>query len=323
MLADPAEAVALLGERDEHLRLIEKIVPVRISSRREELELAGDEPHLGQAVALLNSLLHAVRAGHALSRADVRYAAEAAAAGETPRVEELWADVVLTTERGRPIKPKTIGQKRYVDAIRNHDLVFSIGPAGTGKTYLALAVGAAGLKEKQFDRLVLTRPAVEAGEKLGFLPGALEDKVDPYVRPLQDALFEFMSLERYQRLLEKRAIEVLPLAYMRGRTLSKCFVILDEGQNCTYEQTKMFLTRLGFDSKAVVTGDITQIDLPNPQASGLVIAQRVFADVDGVAFSYLTERDVIRHPLVKKIILAYERYERDRRGAPRSGDQHA
>jgi len=241
--------------------------------------------------------------------------------GDAGRLEELLSDTIVVTARGRPIRPKTLGQKRYVDAIRRHDLVFGIGPAGTGKTFLAVALAIAAFKNRTVSRIVLTRPAVEAGEKLGFLPGDLQEKVDPYLRPLYDGLYEILGAEGFEKYMGRGMIEIAPLAYMRGRTLDDAFIILDEAQNTTPEQMKMFLTRLGFGSKAVVTGDITQVDLPRDRHSGLEEVREVLRDVEGVAFVFLTEKDVVRHPLVQRIILAYEQYEQGRPRPQKRGRQ--
>jgi phosphate starvation-inducible PhoH-like protein len=306
---------ALLGERDENLRLIERLLPVQVSARGQEIRVRGEADQVERVRALLEALAEAVRGGHKLTRADFRYAVEMAREGEEITPQLVWRQAILESVHGRPVVPKTVGQSRYVEAIREHDLTFCVGPAGTGKTYLAVALAVAEFRAKRYGRIVLARPAVEAGEKLGFLPGDLREKVDPYLRPVYDALMDFLPWERYQRLSEQGVIEVAPLAYMRGRTMNNAFVILDEGQNTTHEQMKMFLTRLGFDSKAVVTGDITQIDLPRTVRSGMIEAQEVLQNLEGMALVALTERDVVRHPLVKEIVRAYERYEaRERKG---------
>jgi phosphate starvation-inducible PhoH-like protein len=247
-----------------------------------------------------------------LTSADVKYFVGLVKDGEGEKITDLYDDVICYTHRGKPIKPKTIGQKLYVQAIKHNDVVFGIGPAGTGKTYLAMAMAVTAFKEKEVNRIILTRPAVEAGEKLGFLPGDLQDKVDPYLRPLYDALYDILGVESFRRLMERGLIEVAPLAYMRGRTLDDSFIILDEAQNTTSEQMKMFLTRLGFGSKAVVTGDITQIDLPKGVFSGLEEVKQVLKDVKGVEFIYLDDKDVVRHEVVQRIIKAYEKFEEKR-----------
>jgi len=300
---------ALLGERDGNLRLLERLLPVRARARGQEIRLSGEAAWVGAVEKMLQALGQAVREGQELTRADFRFAVEALREGESVAPHLLRRKPLLETVQGRPVVAKTLGQARYLEAIATHDLTFCVGPAGTGKTYLAVAAAVAEFRAKRYARIVLARPAVEAGEKLGFLPGDLREKVDPYLRPIYDALFDFLAWERYQRLSEQGVIEVVPLAYMRGRTMNNAFVILDEGQNTTHEQMKMFLTRLGFDSKAVVTGDITQIDLPPTVRSGMVEAEEVLAGTEGVAFVRLTERDVVRHPLVKEIVRAYQRYE--------------
>lgn len=308
-IADNAEALNLFGKYDQNLKLIEENFDVRLISRGEEITVQGPPDEVAKVEALLHNLLGVLRAGNSLSVQDLKYAVKLAREGDRSDLRAVFGDIVLITHRGRQIRPKTHGQQRYVEAIRKHNLTFGIGPAGTGKTYLAVALAVAAYKNREFSRIILTRPAVEAGERLGFLPGDLEQKVHPYLRPIYDALFDTMGFDSYQRLLEKGVIEVAPLAYMRGRTLDDSFVILDEAQNTTPEQMKMFLTRLGLGSKAVVTGDITQIDLPPDKDSGLQHVRRVLKGVRGVAFIYLTERDVVRHELVQRIIRAYERFE--------------
>lgn len=303
------EIVDLLGQHDENVRYLERLLGVKVVVREGEIRISGGQEQVGRASQTVSMLLEGVRQGYLPSKSDVRQLAEALQAGERITVEELWGEEILTTDVGRKIRARSPGQSRYVKAMRSHDLVFAIGPAGTGKTYLAMAIALAAFREKEVGRIVLVRPAVEAGEKLGFLPGDLQEKINPYLRPLYDALFEFVSPERYERLLERGMVEVAPLAYMRGRNLNNCFVILDEAQNTSHEQMKMFLTRLGFGSKAVVTGDITQIDLPSPRASGLVEVRGILNGVKGLAFVYLTERDVVRHPLVREIIKAYDAFE--------------
>ncbi|MGB9826245.1 MAG: PhoH family protein, partial [Desulfofundulus sp.] len=255
---------------------------------------------------VFNQLQDFYRAGNRLTLHEINYAIKAVRAGMQEALSHLAREVTLVTARGKQVKPKTLGQKKYIEAIRKHDIVFAIGPAGTGKTYLAVVMAIRALRNKEVSRLVLTRPAVEAGEKLGFLPGDLQEKVDPYLRPLYDSLYDVLGVENTQKYLERHVIEIAPLAYMRGRTLDDAFIILDEAQNTTDQQMKMFLTRLGFGSKAVITGDITQIDLPRGQVSGLVHAQKVLARVDDIAFCYLTGEDIVRHPLVQEIIRAYE-----------------
>ncbi|MCG0238721.1 MAG: PhoH family protein [Firmicutes bacterium] len=310
------EALALFGRHDLHLKIIEDNFPVKLVPRGNELIIRGNEAAVAQVQRLLEELLAVQRAGNLLTEREVRYAVRMAREGRDVHLTDVFSDVIVVTHRGKPIRPKTLGQKRYYEAIRKHGITFGIGPAGTGKTYIAMAMAVAAFKNKEVDRIILTRPAVEAGEKLGFLPGALEEKVNPYLRPLYDALFDVLGADSFERLRDKGYIEVAPLAYMRGRTLDDSFIILDEAQNTTPEQMKMFLTRLGFGSKAVITGDITQIDLPPGTPSGLVEVRHVLAGVPGIAFVYLTEQDVVRHELVQRIIQAYEAYER-RQGAGR------
>jgi len=301
-------AQAALGEHDALLDVIQRELAATIATRGGELVVAGDEAAL--AVRLLRDLFALAQRGRAVTRGDVVYGARQLKKDPSASLQDTLANVLMTTSSGKPIAPRTAGQKRYVDAIRDHDLTFSIGPAGTGKTYLAVAMAVLSLRARQVQRLVLTRPAVEAGERLGFLPGDIAAKVDPYLRPLYDALYEMAGPERVQRYLERNFIEVAPLAFMRGRTLNESFIILDEAQNTTPEQLKMFLTRLGFGSKAVVTGDVTQIDLPRDRTSGLVQARHILGATPGIAFLTLDKDDVVRHELVQKIVEAYEAHER-------------
>ncbi len=315
-IADNAEAMNLFGKYDQNLKLIEESFDVRIVSRGEELVVQGPAGEVAKVQSLFANLLDVLRTGSFLSSQDLRYAIKLAREGHRPDLKEVFSDIILITHRSKQIRPKTHGQQEYVEAIRKHSLVFGIGPAGTGKTYLAVALAVAAYKNREYNRIILTRPAVEAGERLGFLPGDLEQKVHPYLRPIYDALFDTLGLEGYQKLLERGVIEIAPLAYMRGRTLDDSFVILDEAQNTTPEQMKMFLTRLGLGSKAVVTGDITQVDLPPDKSSGLEQVRVVLKGVRGISFVYLTERDVVRHELVQRIIKAYERFE-DRAHSPK------
>jgi len=305
-LEDNEVARALCGERNVNLRLIERRLGVKIGQRGTELHLSGPPDALGLAAKLVEQLAEAIKAGHSLFAADVERAIGAVARGEL-KFKEMVLSPLLIRSGNRQITPKSIAQKRYTEAIRADDIVFAIGPAGTGKTYLAMAMAVSFLQDRKVKRIVLTRPAVEAGEKLGFLPGDLAQKVDPYLRPLYDALNDLMQPEKSLQLLEQNLIEVAPLAFMRGRTLNDAFVILDEAQNTTVEQMKMFLTRLGFNSKAVVTGDVTQIDLPPGRVSGLVHASKILRGIEGIAFADFTEVDVVRHPLVQEVIRAYER----------------
>lgn len=317
------EALQLFGLGDEHLREIQRQFSVRIVARGNEISLTGAREEVERVESLLEELLRVIRSGQELTPHDVRAAVRMVknrhGRQEPEEPESLLDDVIIVTARGKPIRPKTPGQKAYVDAIRTHGIVFSIGPAGTGKTYLALAVAVAALRARQVSRIVLTRPAVEAGERLGFLPGDLEQKVHPYLRPLYDGLYDILGADTFEKYMSRGVIEVAPLAYMRGRTLDDAFIILDEAQNTTPEQMKMFLTRLGFGSKMVITGDITQVDLPPDRHSGLEVVRNVLRGIEGIAFIYLTERDVVRHPLVQEIIRAYERYEAQRSPRPARG----
>jgi phosphate starvation-inducible PhoH-like protein len=306
MVRDAHEAMALYGRHDEHLKIIEDNLVVRMRPRGTELTILGLPDIVESVEQLLSQLLALIRQGITIGPREVTYAVKLTASGQLDKLSGVFSDVIYTTTRGKQIRPKTLGQKTYLDLIKDNDVVFGIGPAGTGKTYLAMAAAVAALKERRVQRLVLTRPAVEAGERLGFLPGDLQDKVDPYLRPLYDALYDLIGIETFQRHVEKGIIEVAPLAYMRGRTLDDAFIILDEAQNTTHEQMKMFLTRMGFGSKAVITGDLTQVDLPKGTSSGLEEARQILRDVPGIGFVYLSDRDVVRHNLVQKIIKAYE-----------------
>ena len=304
--------MTLFGNFDQNITFIEEETGVQIVARETQLRIIGEEEKVALAASVIHKLLDMIRNREPLDISRIGYALQLARYGKEDVISELMADIICVNHRGKPVRCKTLGQKRYVQAISKNDIVFGIGPAGTGKTYLAMAMAVTAFKSKKVSRIILTRPAVEAGEKLGFLPGDLQNKVDPYLRPLYDALFDLMGTETYQKLIERGAIEVAPLAYMRGRTLDDSFVILDEAQNTTSEQMKMFLTRLGQGSKAIVTGDITQIDLPKGKNSGLVEAARVLQGVKGLDFVYLTHRDVVRHELVMRIIEAYGRYENKR-----------
>ncbi len=309
VVADNEEAAALAGSRDQNLRLIERAVGARIGARGNEIRVSGTPEQVGRATELLSELVKLIRLGHPVTAGEVEYAARMVGAGQADAPDAVFSDVVLVTDRGRPVKPHTQTQRDYLRAIERADLTLAIGPAGTGKTYLAMAVAVSALREGKASRLILTRPALEAGERLGFLPGDIQAKVDPYLRPLFDALYDMMDLEKAQRLIQQGVIEVAPLAFMRGRTLNDCFVILDEAQNTTPEQMKMFLTRFGFGCKAVVTGDITQTDLPRGQISGLNQVREVLPGIRGVAFVYFSDQDVVRHELVQRIIQAYEQHE--------------
>ncbi|TCT27016.1 phosphate starvation-inducible PhoH-like protein [Melghiribacillus thermohalophilus] len=305
-LDDSSEALALFGPEDRHLKQIEEYLPVHIVSRGEDVHVSGRDFDIQTVENVLFALLKLIRKGLTITERDVIYAVKLAQSGQIDQLGTLFEDKITKNARGKAIRVKTLGQKAYVTAIKTHDLVFGIGPAGTGKTYLAVVMAVQALRNGAAKRIILTRPAVEAGESLGFLPGDLKEKVDPYLRPLYDALHDIMGVEHTLRLIERGTIEIAPLAYMRGRTLDDAFVILDEAQNTTSEQMKMFLTRLGFGSKMVITGDITQIDLPKGQTSGLTIAEKRLNNVKGISFCYLSQTDVVRHPLVQKIIDAYE-----------------
>ncbi|HHV71163.1 MAG TPA: PhoH family protein [Clostridia bacterium] len=289
--------------------MIEEAFDVQIIARGTEISIIGERESVERVERFINKFTRLIQEGNQISVQEIDYGLKLFQNNEEEKLEKIFSDVVIVTARGKQIKPKTWGQRKYIQAIRENDIVFGIGPAGTGKTYLAMAMAVAALRNKQVNRIILTRPAVEAGEKLGFLPGDLQEKVDPYLRPLYDALYDILGVETYQKLLEKNVIEVAPLAYMRGRTLDDSFIILDEAQNTTTEQMKMFLTRMGFGSKVVVTGDVTQIDLPKGKYSGLEEARKVLSDIKGIEFVYLSAQDVVRHQLVQKIIRAYELYD--------------
>ncbi len=299
----------LFGEFDAHAKMIEKTMDVTLIARDNELKILGDSDKVSKAKTVLEELLKLSMRGNTITAQNVTYALALSAEDKVSTINEIDKDLICHTIQGKPIKPKTIGQKNYVDLIRKKMIVFGIGPAGTGKTYLAMAMGIQAFKNDEVSRIILTRPAIEAGEKLGFLPGDLQSKVDPYLRPLYDALYQIMGPESFQKNMEKGLIEVAPLAYMRGRTLDNAFIILDEAQNTTPAQMKMFLTRIGFGSKVIITGDLTQKDLPSGAASGLDIALKVLAKVDDIGFATMTGEDVVRHPLVQKIVRAYEAYE--------------
>ena len=308
------EAVSLFGAFDENIRIIEQELSVSVTNRESSLCIAGEAENTMLAVKAVQGLLSLAAKGESIGPQNVRYIIELVRAGEEGKLALLAKDVVCVTAKGKPIKAKTIGQQKYVEAIRKNTVTLGVGPAGTGKTYLAVAAAVAAFREKQVNRIILTRPAVEAGERLGFLPGDLQSKVDPYLRPLYDALFDMLGAETYQKYLERGNIEVAPLAYMRGRTLDDSFIILDEAQNTSREQMKMFLTRLGFNSKIVITGDITQIDLPADKVSGLREAMRVLKSVEDIAICTLSGADVVRHVIVQRIIKAYEEDENRRGG---------
>ncbi|WP_406677971.1 PhoH family protein [Moorella sp. ACPs] len=308
------EAVNLFGHQDENLKFIESHTSARIVARGNELTLSGTRQEVEELERLFRQLIKLARSGMTINTATINYTwnlvrRQDGMAGQTDLAQAL-GEVLYVTPRGKQIRPKTLGQLRYVQAMRRYDIVFGIGPAGTGKTYLAVVMAVNALRSRSVERIILARPAVEAGEKLGFLPGDLQEKVNPYLRPLYDGLYDILGMETAQKYMEKNIIEVAPLAYMRGRTLDDAFIILDEAQNTTSEQMKMFLTRIGFGSRAVITGDVTQVDLPRDTTSGLVEAQRILRGIEGIAIEYLTEADVVRHPLVQEIIKAYERSDR-------------
>lgn len=300
--------MSLFGLNDQNVALIEQECGVIIALRGAELVLTGEAQDTELAASVIEKLVEMIHRHDVVDRTRIRYAIALAREGKVDMIDEILRSVVAITHRGKQIRCKTLGQQEYVQAIREHDLTFAIGPAGTGKTYLAMALAVVALKNKEIERIVLTRPAVEAGEKLGFLPGDLTQKVDPYLRPLYDALYDFMGVDSYQKLVERGVVEVAPLAYMRGRTLSDSFIILDEAQNTTSEQMKMFLTRLGFHSKVVVTGDITQTDLPFGKKSGLAEAVDILKDIPAIGMVKLTHKDVVRHELVQQIVQAYDAY---------------
>lgn len=301
-------AADLFGNLDSNVRFLESQYGVSIICRDSEIKVSGEEESVSKAVRAVESLLTLINKGNPLTEQTLRYVVSMVQDGTEDKLASLSDDCICITTKGRPVRPKTLGQKKYVDAIKQNTVTFGVGPAGTGKTYLAVAMAVRSFRAHDINRIVLTRPAVEAGEKLGFLPGDLQNKVDPYLRPLYDALFDMLGAENYQKYVEKGNIEVAPLAYMRGRTLDDSFIILDEAQNTTPEQMKMFLTRLGFNSKAVITGDITQIDLPDIKRSGLMDAVKILKNVDDISINYLTNKDVVRHRIVQDIIKAYERY---------------
>lgn len=305
------QAVSLFGSFDENVKLIEREYGVSIISRGTNLKVVGDAENVSRAVRALNSLLVLIGKGESLSDQNVRYVISLVNEGNEDKLNTMTSDSICITSKGRPVKPKTLGQKKYCESIRENTITFGIGPAGTGKTYLAVAMAVTAFRAKEVNRIILTRPAVEAGEKLGFLPGDLQSKVDPYLRPLYDALFDMLGAENFQRYQERGAIEVAPLAYMRGRTLDDSFIILDEAQNTTPEQMKMFLTRLGFRSKMVITGDVTQIDLPDGKKSGLKKVMHILRDVDDISICKFNQKDVVRHKLVQDIVNAYEKYEKE------------
>jgi phosphate starvation-inducible PhoH-like protein len=307
------QAVSLFGSFDENIKLIEKEFSVNVISRGSELKVTGEAENVGLGIRAINGLLTLINRGESLSDQNVRYVIALVKEGNDDKLDKMTADCVCISAKGKPIKQKTLGQKRYIENIRSNTVTLGVGPAGTGKTYLAVAMAVTAFRAKEVNRIILTRPAVEAGEKLGFLPGDLQQKVDPYLRPLYDALFDMLGAESFQKHQERGDIEVAPLAYMRGRTLDDSFIILDEAQNTTSEQMKMFLTRLGFNSKMVVTGDITQIDLPDGKKSGLKEALAILKNIEGIGITRFSEKDVVRHRLVQDIIKAYDKVEEEKR----------
>jgi phosphate starvation-inducible PhoH-like protein len=322
-LEDNALAQALFGEQGQNLRLIGRLLGVKLANRGNQVTVEGDGTQVKLARRVIEELYQLLETGYALAPQDVQHAVKILQGQEETAIKDIFLDTVYISAMKRRITPKSLTQKRYIEAIRTHDIVFGVGPAGTGKTYLAMAMAVAALMNHEFIRIVLARPAVEAGEKLGFLPGDLYEKVNPYLRPLYDALHDMMDFDKATRLVQRGIIEVAPLAFMRGRTLNDSFVILDEAQNTTPEQMLMFLTRLGFGAKAVITGDITQIDLPNGASSGLVEARQLLSGIEGIGFIHFTERDVVRHPLVQDIIRAYEAHRQKSATPRKDGVRHA
>ncbi len=316
------QAVALFGSYDGNIRLVEQAFGVTLLARDDTIKITGDEDAVAKASRAVDGLLQLIGRGEQLTEQNVRYVLMLVNEGSENAIAHLAGDNLCITAKGKPIKPKTLGQKDYVQAIARNTVTLGIGPAGTGKTYLAVAMAVKAFRAKEISRIILTRPAVEAGERLGFLPGDLQSKVDPYLRPLYDALFDMLGAETYQRYMERGDIEIAPLAYMRGRTLDDSFIILDEAQNTTPEQMKMFLTRLGFNSRMVVTGDVTQVDLPDGKLSGLKQVMRVLKDVEDVAICHFSEKDVVRHQLVQRIIAAYEKFEQTKAGAARTNTKN-
>jgi phosphate starvation-inducible protein PhoH and related proteins len=307
---DPNAFKTLLGDGDKNLRLIEKLEGIRITARGDKITLTGEAHSVDLVENLLGQIYRLIQKGFPVYSTDIGFAHRILSENRSVRLEEIFLDKVYISSKKKVITPKSIAQKQYIDAIRKHDMVFGIGPAGTGKTYLAMAMAVSYLMDRRVNRIVLTRPAVEAGERLGFLPGDLVEKVNPYLRPVYDALYDMMEFDKAQALMEKGIIEVAPLAFMRGRTLNDAFIILDEAQNTTSEQMKMFVTRLGWGAKAVVTGDVTQIDLPSGKTSGLVEVEQILGSTEGIQFVYFSEIDVVRHPLVSAIIKAYNHLSR-------------
>jgi len=309
VIPDNQQAAIFFGTGDENFRYLVNMCMAEIVARGSEITIRGDDKDVDYAVNLIHSLINIVENEENLNINDITYISNLLEKGDTPRHQDIVSGTILSTSRGKAVKARTLGQKKYIQAILRDDIVFGIGPAGTGKTYLSVVMAVRALRNKEVERIILVRPAVEAGEKLGFLPGDLIEKVNPYLRPLYDGLFDILGIDVTQRYLEKNIIEIAPLAYMRGRTLNNAFIILDEAQNTTPQQMKMFLTRLGFGSQMVITGDVTQVDLPRDDHSGLIEIQKILSHVKGISFEYLSNEDVVRHPLVQKIVNAYEAYE--------------
>lgn len=310
---DTEQIINLFGTYDENINMIQRQYDVVVLSRGTDIKISGNDENVTKASQAIEALMKISKTGERVTGQTIRYVTSMVSDGAAEQVNELIGDGVCVTATGKIVRPRTVGQKKYVDGIKNNTIVMGIGPAGTGKTYLAVAMAAKAFKAHEVNKIILTRPAVEAGEKLGFLPGDLQDKVDPYLRPLYDALFEMFGADNFSKYMEKGIIEVAPLAYMRGRTLEGSFIILDEAQNTTSEQIKMFLTRLGNDSKMVITGDVTQIDLPDSRSSGLIEAMKVLRNVDDIYIHKFNEKDVVRHKLVQDIVKAYEKYNNERR----------
>ncbi len=310
---DNENMIAIFGQYDSNIKKIEQVCGVQIVNRGDDIKIIGEENEVIYAENILHSLEVLAKKGEEITEQNVLYLLQAKEEGNLKEIEKVYNDFICMTMNGRPIRPKTLGQKKYIDLIKKNTVIFGVGPAGTGKTYLAMAMAITAFKNEEVNRIILTRPAIEAGEKLGFLPGDLQQKVDPYLRPLYDALHEIMGADTFMKNMEKGLIEVAPLAYMRGRTLDNAFIVLDEAQNTTPEQMKMFLTRIGYGSKAVITGDLTQIDLAEGKHSGLLEATKILSGIEDIGIITLTNKDVVRHPLVQKIIQAYEKFENRKR----------
>ena len=310
---DNENMIAIFGQYDSNIKKIEQVCGVQIVNRGDDIKIIGEENEVIYAENILHSLEVLAKKGEEITEQNILYLLQAKEEGNLKEIEKVYNDFICMTMNGRPVRPKTLGQKKYIDLIKKNTIIFGVGPAGTGKTYLAMAMAITAFKNEEVNRIILTRPAIEAGEKLGFLPGDLQQKVDPYLRPLYDALHEIMGADTFMKNMEKGLIEVAPLAYMRGRTLDNAFIVLDEAQNTTPEQMKMFLTRIGYGSKAVITGDLTQIDLTEGKHSGLLEATKILSDIEDIGIITLTNKDVVRHPLVQKIIQAYEKFENRKR----------